>query len=366
MAYRRVVASATLALVAWGVVAGAAHAATLVVHPGQSIQRAVNHAQRGDTVRLLPGIYRQNVTIRKGISLVGSGHGRHGSRLVAGNVPVPSPCSQGSSVNGICVVGQFGQGGNLGAPVRGVTIRNLSVRGFGGFGIILLNANHTTVRGVAAIRNAEYGISGFVLHGVRFLHDVAVLNGAPGFYIGDSPRANAVVTGNRSFGNGASSGVEGIGFLFRDSSWGNVWGNTARGNCAGMVFVDTSENPAPATHWTAWDNTASHNNLACAAEQGGGAPPLSGIGITLFGASDSVLFNNRTNDNRPSGPTVFSGGIVVASAQAAGGADPTNDLVRRNHAHGNTPFDIMWDRTGSGNRFVANDCDTSSPGFICG
>jgi len=49
-----------------------------------------------------------------------------------------------------------------------------------------------------------------------------------------------------------------------------------------MVFVDTSENPAPATHWMAWDNNASHNNLACAAEQGGGAPALSGIGITLF------------------------------------------------------------------------------------
>jgi hypothetical protein len=132
-----------------------------------------------------------------------------------------------------------------------------------------------------------------------------------------------------------------------------------------MLFVDTAENPAPATHWTAWDNTASHNNLACGPEEGGGAPALSGIGITLFGASESVLLGNRANNNRPSGPSVFSGGIVVASSVIAGGADPANDQVRRNHAHGNSPRDILYDGTGSGNTFTGNDCGTSSPSLIC-
>ncbi|HYX84087.1 MAG TPA: right-handed parallel beta-helix repeat-containing protein [Gaiellales bacterium] len=365
MGRRRFVASAAIGMLAWAATVGTAEAATLVVHPGQSIQRAVNRAHPGDTVRLTPGVYRQNVTIRKRITLAGSGAGRHGSRLVPGAVPVPSPCTSGSSVNGICVAGQFDQSGNPGPPVHGVTIRHLSVRGFGGFGIVLFNADGTTVKGAAAVGNGEYGISGFLLHGVRFINSLARLNGAPGFYIGDSPQANAVVTGNRSFANGASSGVEGIGFLFRDSSSGRVWGNTARNNCAGMIFVDSSENPAPASHWTAWDNAASHNNLACAAEQGGGAPALSGIGITLFGASHSVLFGNRANNNQPSGPSVFSGGIVVASSAAAGGSDPVANLVKKNHAHGNSPFDILFDRTGSHNRFVDNDCGTSSPGWIC-
>jgi hypothetical protein len=356
---------AGVGLLAWVVGAvGAAHAATVVVHPGQSIQRAVNRAHAGDTVRLVPGVYRQNVTIRKRITLVGAGAGPRGSRLVPRSVPVPSPCTSGSSVHGICVAGQFDQSGNPAAAVHGVTIRSLSVRGFSGFGIGLFNADGTTVRRVTAVGNGEYGISGFVLHGVRFINDLARLNGAPGFYIGDSPQANAVVTGNRAFANG-TSGVEGIGFLFRDSSWGRVWGNTARNNCTGMLFVDTSENPAPATHWTAWANAASHNNLACAAEQGGGAPALSGIGISLFGASQSVLSANRTNNNQPSGPSVFSGGIVVASSKVAGGSDPVGNLVKRNHAHGNTPFDILYDKTGSNNRFVDNDCGTSSPSWIC-
>ena len=365
MAIRRLASSAALGVAAWGVAVGAAQASTITVHPGQSIQNAVNRAHPGDTVRLRAGVYRQNVTIRKGITLIGAGDGPWGSRLLPGKTPVPSFCNDGSSVNGICVAGKFGATGSPGAPVRGVTVKDLRVRGFGGFGVLMLNANATTVRAVSAIANAGYGISGFGLHGVRFINNLALSNGEPGFYIGDSPRANAVVTGNRAFGNGASSHVEGIGFLFRDSSWGKVWGNVARNNCAGMVFVDTSENPGPATHWTAWDNDASHNNLACGAEEGGGAPPLSGIGITLFGASDSVLLGNRADNNQPSGPSVFSGGIVVASSVIAGGADPTNDRIGRNHARGNSPLDVLYDGTGSGNTFAGNDCGTSNPSLIC-
>jgi hypothetical protein len=364
MGRRRFVASVVMGVLAFVAITGVAEAGTVVVHPGQSIQRAVNRAHRGDTVRLAPGTYHQNVTIQKRISLVGAGWGPHGSRLFPGANPVPSVCSSPGSVHGICVAGRFDQNGNPIGPVRGVTIRNLSVHNFSGFGIGMFAANRTTVRGVAAVGNGEYGISGFVLHGVRFLHNLARANGAPGFYIGDSPHAGAVVAGNRAFGNG-TSGAEGIGILIRDSSWGRVWGNITRNNCAGIVIVDSGENPAPTTHWAAWGNVASHNNRACAAESGGGAPALSGIGITLFGASHSSLWRNWTNNNRPSGPSVFSGGIVVASATPAGGADPVDDLVRRNHAHRNSPVDILYDGSGSGNRFVGNDCGTSTPTWIC-
>jgi hypothetical protein len=249
--------------------------------------------------------------------------------------------------------------------VHGVTVRNLNVHGFGDFGVGFFNAAHVTVRDVTATGNASYGISGFILHGVRFIDNVARNNGGPGFYIGDSPDANAVVTGNRSFTSGAGSFVEGIGFLFRDSSWGRVWGNTARNNCAGMVFIDTSEDPLPVTHWTAWRNTASHNNLACKAEGGGGAPALSGIGIALAGASQTTVVRNWANANEPSGPSIVSGGIVVFSTKAVGGADPADNLVKRNHAHRNSPFDILYDGTGTNNQFVDNDCDTSSPSSIC-
>ena len=364
MRRRQSLVSVMIAVLAFAAATGVAEANTLVVHPGQSIQRAVNRAHPGDTVRLASGAYHQNVTIRKRLTLVGAGWGPHGSRLFPAQTPVPSVCSSPGSVHGICIAGRFDQNGDPIGPVWGVTVRNLSVHKFSGFGIGMFLANHTTVRGVAAVHNGEYGISGFVLHGVRILHNVARANGAPGFYVGDSPHANAVIVRNRAFRNGVT-GAEGIGILIRDSSWGRMWGNVTRNNCAGIVVVDSGENPAPTTHWAAWRNVASHNNLACAAEQGGGAPALSGIGITLFGASHSSLWRNWANDNRPSGPSVFSGGIVVASAAPAGGAAPVGDLVRRNHAQRNSPFDILYDGSGSGNRFPNNDCGTSQPGSIC-
>ena len=127
---RRFVASALMGALAFVATTGVAEARTLVVHPGQSIQRAVDRAHRGDTVRLAPGTYHQNVTIQKRISLVGAGWGPHGSRLFPAANPVSSVCSSPGSVHGICVAGRFdhtargerepeGEGADLGRPLVG-------------------------------------------------------------------------------------------------------------------------------------------------------------------------------------------------------------------------------------------------------
>ena len=203
----------------WCLSAGVASAATWHVHPGESIQVAVNNAHPGDTIRLAAGVYRQNVTIRKNqITLVGAGRGPYGSRIVLSSQATPSVCNSPGSVNGICILGQIDQNFNPMTPVRGTTVKRLSVRGFTGFGVFMFNAADTMVTQVTARRNSGYGISGFVLSGITFTRSVARDNGEPGFYIGDSPHANAWVVGNKAFHNGV--GGEGIGMLFRDSSFG--------------------------------------------------------------------------------------------------------------------------------------------------
>ena len=88
------------------------------------------------------------------------------------------------------------------------------------------------------------------------MHD----NGEPGVYIGDSPHANAALSGNNAFRNGVGGG-EGFGFLFRDSSHGDVHGNRAAGNCIGFIFVDTSENPDPVSEDIVWDKSGSGNSF---------------------------------------------------------------------------------------------------------
>jgi hypothetical protein len=261
-------------------------------------------------------------------------------------------------VNGICVVGEFDpQTFEPGDPVKDVEIRGIVTEGFSGFGIIMLNAEDVEVTRSIARHNEGYGISGFLLSDVELTRNIAHGNGEPGFYIGDSPDANAEVVGNRSHNNRSD------GFLFRDASTGVVRNNVARGNCIGMIFIDTAA-PGPVTDWSVRRNLATNNSKACPGK--GDAPPRSGTGIILVGTQDTIVSRNRLTRNAPTGPSALpSGGIVLVSGSAVGGAVERNNVVRNNVARNNAPFDIFWGGAGTGNRFPGNHCDTSSPRSIC-
>ncbi len=191
---------------------------------------------------------------------------------------------------------------------------------------------------------------------------MATDNGEPGIYIGDSHDAQAVLIGNTSIHNGV--GGEGFGFLLRDSTNGRVIGNHATRNCVGFIFIDTGFNPAePLSDWTAQGNTANNNNGACPASPE--FPAFSGTGILLGGTHAVDVTKNHVFSNRPAIDSQLSGGIVVASTASLGGADPTDNVVSRNIAFHNKPADIVWDRTGTGNRFRRNHCALSMPSWIC-
>jgi nitrous oxidase accessory protein NosD len=354
---------ARLFAITLGVVAGLlgavapADASDGTVRPGQSIQKAIDHARPGDTIAVAPGVFRENLTITtNGITLRGAGSGRRGTVLMAASTPTPTPCTVAPSteVHGICVLGASG------SPIRDVTIKDLIVDGFSGSGIFALDAEDYTVARVHARNNHEYGIAGFVLSRVRYLDSLATSNAAPGIYIGDSHDAQALVMGNTSISNGV--GGEGFGFLFRDSSNGRVTGNRATGNCVGFYFLDHRFNPVePLSDWTAEGNTATGNNGVC--PEAPNFPAFSGIGILLGGThavhvTRNVVLGNRSNDSQ------LAGGIVVASTVSLGGANPTDNVVSRNAALLNRP-DIRWDGTGSGNRFKHNICAVSIPSSIC-
>jgi len=48
---------------------------TLIVAPGETIQSAIDAASIGDTVYVDPGVYTENLRLRSGVNVVGSGHG---------------------------------------------------------------------------------------------------------------------------------------------------------------------------------------------------------------------------------------------------------------------------------------------------
>lgn len=336
---------------------------TIEVAAGQSIQRALDRARPGDTVVVAPGVFDENLTIlESNITLRGAGPTKGGTVLEPPATPHPSVCTEFGEVNGICVTGYVDpKTREPGAPIRNVEVSGFLVTHFSRYGILLYNAFDLTVSENETSFNHRYGIGGYDLSGVRYLDNVSHDNVGGGLQIGDSPRAKAVLKGNRVYAN---AGQGGIGIFLRDASHGVVRDNRVEGNCVGIAFVETGQ-PAPTGDWVTRDNTVRDNTLACPPPEEGG-PPLSGFGIALLGTSSVDVTGNLVAGNHPTEETPVSGGILVVSSASLGGADPAGNAVRENRVGNNEPADLVYDGSGTGNLFTRNSCATSIPDGLCG
>jgi parallel beta-helix repeat protein len=112
--------------VALAVGVGSAGAQSLVVGPGESIQKAVNAADPGDTI-VVRGVHREDVIITKnGIKLRGE------DAVIEAPARAGSPCSKAVGLEAICVLGDFNpENGELTGPrVSDVSVSGFTIRGF--------------------------------------------------------------------------------------------------------------------------------------------------------------------------------------------------------------------------------------------
>jgi parallel beta-helix repeat protein len=178
--------------------------------------------------------------------------------------------------------------------------------------------------------------------------------GIVGIYMEGPKPANAKVVGNH-----ISGGPWGI--FITDTHQGSVVGNQVHDNCAGMFFEAFKAEPVG--DFEVKGNTVEDNTRSCQGPKFG--RKFSGIGIALLGASGIEVTANHISGNVPSGPTAVSGGVVVSTDPYFGGTTkPKNNSVVANNFGRNKP-DISWDKSGSGNRFIANNCNTSKPKGLC-
>ncbi|HET6659034.1 MAG TPA: right-handed parallel beta-helix repeat-containing protein [Rubrobacter sp.] len=300
-----------------------------VVHPGDSIQKAIKATDPGDTIVVLGGVHHETVAIKKdGISLRG---------VDAVLKPPAKPTSCGGS--GFCV------------KADNVSISGFTVRNFPGTGIIAMGTRNAKFMTNRAINNGEYGIAAYSTTGTHMIANQTSGSDDAGLYVGDSPHADATVAANETYDNF-------LGILVRNARHGKIVGNQVHNNCLGMMFL--ADEPGPAGVFDVRGNKVVNNTRACPAFED--APPLSGIGIALLGARGMEIKSNQIMHNVPSGPTGFSGGVVVTKGFK--GTPPTNNTITGNTILRNKP-DIFWDKSGSGNRFKPNDCKTSKPGRLC-
>jgi parallel beta-helix repeat protein len=441
--------------VALAVGIGSAGAQSAVVGPGESIQKAINAADPGDTI-VVRGVHHEDVAIRKdGIKLRGD------DAVIKPPAKADSPCAP----EAICILGDMNfQTGEITGPrvsdvsVSGFTIRDFHEREQGdltAFAIDVLHARNATVAGNRAIGNAAgIGLTSRSINTTIENNDVIgnpnsrdginvedsslttlaknvvrnmpeggnaiEVNGATnttiagndlvgnwlGVFIADSPGTKILSnditdstlvgtvildsigtkivsndisrsgdTGISIFGperanndakvvgNNISGGPAGI--YVADAHRGFFAGNKIHDNCAGMFF-EADGVKDPVSGFEVKGNTVENNTRSC---RGGGFdrghPNVSGIGIALFGTTDMEVTGNHLSGNVPSGPTAFSGGVVVSTDPFFGeSAKLRNNSVIGNHFGRNKP-DIFWDESGSGNRFVGNLCDTSVPSSLC-
>src|ERR671912_85107 len=368
-----------------------AGAESSVVGPGESIQKAVNAADPGDTI-VVRGVHREDVVIRKnGIKLRGddgvidvsvSGftirgfeiEGKEGESayvidvIGARNATVVGNRAIGNAASGIndflsidTTVARNDVTGDPRGEVEGISISdgrntkivNNVVKDY--FIGIEADANsvNTTIAGNKSIGNSLVGISSFEATGTKMLSNTTRRNEDMGIFLAFAERANAKVVGNNISGGP-------LGMYVVDTKRGSIAGNTFHDNCAGMFFEAFPSQPVGDFEVKA--NTVEHNTRSCRETFDS---PASGIGIALIGASGMEVTGNQISGNIPSGPTPVSGGVVVSTDPFFGETiKPMNNSVTGNHFGRNKP-DIFWDESGSGNRFVGNLCNSSVPNSLC-
>jgi hypothetical protein len=331
---------------------------TIVVHPGQSIQAAVDRARPGDTVLLKPGVYHQSVQIRTdGITLRGSGAFAGGTLLLPPKSFPKTLCNQGFGPTGVCVLAKSlnPKTGVVFTPVRNDTVTGLRVRGFPGNGVFGYGTDGLAVTRVIAVDNGGYGISRFVSTRTLFAHDVAIGSDEAGFDVGDSPDADTVVRDDLATGNQ-------FGIFIRHAREVLVSGNVLSGNCEGIMVLDDGQRGGVGNA-TIVGNRVRNNNKFCPKSEESPVN-LSGGGILLLGATRTLVARNFVTGN--SGHQINSGGIVVVSARAlTHGSDPAFDTIIGNTAFRNHPADLRWDGTGTHVVFIRNHCATSIPSGFC-
>jgi hypothetical protein len=316
----------------------------------RSIQKAIDFANPGDTIRVCHGVYRGGVTIesrrKRSIRLIGD------------------PANPRKVV--IDLKGATGTRAQNGVFIHGaddVTVSGFYARNYKGNGFFALSVNGYTLKHLVAAHGGAYGVYAFDSKGGSMTDSEAYYNNDSGFYVGQTPpqakpRAT-YVRRVRAWGN--VLGFSGTNMRYvrvLDSKWFN--------NGLGIVpnMLSTEKYPPEEDNLIAgndifWNNFnyfrgAPFRRKKGTQDAGGFAYPV-GTGVLLFGGRRNVLTRNRIYGNYLVGvglvpqvvlaqskqkslraASVIVGNQVRGNSYGLGGADPNGrDVFAEGSGRGN-------------------------------
>jgi hypothetical protein len=315
----------------------------------RKIQKAVNHARAGDTIRVRNGKYREAVTI--------SGFKKRYLRLI-GNPRHPRKVAlraKGNMQNAIFV-----------NNADKVTVNGFYARGYKSNGFFFTNVNGYDMNHLVARQTGVYGLYAFNAIGGTMRNSEAFYVNDGAFYIGQTPpQDKPVQTMVRNISGWGSP----LGFSATNMRYVTITKSRFYNNGAGIVpnALDSEKYPPP-EHNVIVDNDIFWNNLNFHI----GHPPFRvdedsvvatmvpiGTGIVLLGGRENRVENNRIFGNYLGGVGAIDGVFLEENPRAK---SFDRNIVKGNQfGLGGTDtngHDIVYDGSGSDNCFTLAPTDT--------
>jgi len=328
---------------------------TITVKAGESIQAAVDRARPGDIIEVMPGVYKEevkvdldNITIRGVSASTAPG--------ATGGVPRPVLDGEKKLSDGVLATGS------------NFVIENFDVQHYIGNGVVAQHARNVTFRNLKIDDTGLYGVYPVSCSGVRIEGCVATGIADAALYVGQS--RDIVVRNSEAYNN--VTGIE-----IENSVNAIVENNYVHDNTGGILVFILPNNPSKAGHNCIVRNNRvinnNHVNFANPNSIVANVPP--GTGVMVMAADNNEVTGNEIRGNDCYGVAVFS--LEVAFEK--GTAFDVGPVPENNWIHGNTysdngrnpagalkraginGADLVWDLSGSSNRWQETNATSSTP-----
>jgi len=321
----------------------------IVVHPGSSIQAAIDAAENGSIIQIESGIYHEAITVNKpGIQLIGVGDG----------VVIENP---GDEENGITVR----------SAGDGFVLRNVTIQNFEENGVFMIRVDNFVLSHVRTINNGEYGLFPLFCSNGVIEHCTATGHSDTGIYVGQSN--DIEMNFNTAYANVNGLEIENCSDIVasKNQSYDNVAGI--------LVVLLPGLTTKTSANITIANNHVYNNNHTNFSEPGGGFENFvpSGSGILVVGTDQTTVKDNNVSGNNFLGiatvSTLILGSLAGIPAEAFADIEPNPDGTKvisnvLNNNGGAPPagiplpgVDLLWDGSGTNNCWKSNIYSTSFP-----
>ncbi|HST24098.1 MAG TPA: parallel beta-helix domain-containing protein [Blastocatellia bacterium] len=335
---------------------------TITVKDGESIQAAVDRAQAGDTIEVMPGVYREEVKIDlDNITMRGLPAGSLSQALMTGvgrpdQLPPPILDGEKKLSDGVIATGS------------NFVIENFQVRNYVANGVVAQHARNVTFRALQIHDTGLYGLYPVSCTGVTIERCVATGIADAALYVGQS--RDIVVRDSEAYNN--VTGIE-----IENSINAVVENNYVHDNTGGiLVFVLPNNVSKVGRDCTVRNNRVINNNHVNFANPNSiVANVMPGTGILVMAADNTEVTANEIRGNDTFGVAVFSLEVAFPKGTAFDvGPTPENTFIHGNTFadNGRNPSenmtkegikgaDLVWDLSGWSNKWKESNATSATP-----